>query len=199
MEAVAADALGVEALAGWRSGRRQRVWPRWKAVSKQATCGRSGERASSDADRREIVRLVQRRERDVALEIARARLRRPAPAGRNPGRHARRDGRPRSARAAASRAARRLRCASAAGTSATSLRRVGPRRSAARRRRRRRAAAAATPMPSIWPLISRSRPASPSIANTWNLTLDEPALTTRIVSMALTPPAARALLRRACA
>src|ERR1700716_1342477 len=37
------------------------------------------------------------------------------------------------------------------------------------------------PMPSIWPLIVRLK--SPeSMAKTWNLTLDEPALTTRIVS-----------------
>ena len=35
-------------------------------------------------------------------------------------------------------------------------------------------------------------------ANTWNLTLDEPALTTRIVSMALTPPASARRARRAC-
>src|SRR5689334_8481284 len=39
-------------------------------------------------------------------------------------------------------------------------------------------------MPSIWPLIKRCSRPSPSTEKTWNLTLDDPALTTRIVSMA---------------
>ena len=39
------------------------------AVSKQATCGRSGARSNSRADRREIVRLVQRRERHELLQL----------------------------------------------------------------------------------------------------------------------------------
>ena len=37
-------------------------------MSKQATCGSCGARSSSDADRREVVRLVQRRERHELLE-----------------------------------------------------------------------------------------------------------------------------------
>ena len=43
-----------------------------------------------------------------------------------------------------------------------------------------------------WPLICRCNPAAPSTAKTWNLTLEEPALTTRMVSMAIT----RQLLER---
>ena len=42
VEAVAADALVVERARAGRSSRRARGWPRWKAVSKQATCGTSG-------------------------------------------------------------------------------------------------------------------------------------------------------------
>ena len=41
-------------------------------------------------------------------------------------------------------------------------------------------------MPSIWPLIWRCRSPSPSTEKIWNLTLEEPALTTRIVSIAIT-------------
>src|SRR5438046_3386808 len=41
-------------------------------------------------------------------------------------------------------------------------------------------------MPSRWPLISRCSFPSPSTEKIWNLTLEEPALTTRIVSMAIT-------------
>ena len=43
-------------------------WPRWNAVSKQATWGISGWRARICADRRQIVRLVQRRQRHQLLE-----------------------------------------------------------------------------------------------------------------------------------
>src|SRR3979411_393027 len=42
------------------------------------------------------------------------------------------------------------------------------------------------PLPSIWPLINRRSFPSPSTEKIWNLTLEEPALTTRIVSMAIT-------------
>ena len=39
-------------------------------MSKHATCGSSGLRSRDDADRRQIVRLVQRRERHELLELA---------------------------------------------------------------------------------------------------------------------------------
>ena len=42
-------------------------WPWWKAVSKQATCGNVRCRAAPP-DRRDVVRLVQRRERNERLE-----------------------------------------------------------------------------------------------------------------------------------
>ena len=38
-------------------------------MSKQATWSRSGRDGEERADRREVVRLMQRRERDVALEL----------------------------------------------------------------------------------------------------------------------------------
>src|ERR1043166_9975079 len=37
------------------------------------------------------------------------------------------------------------------------------------------------PMPSIWPLIRRARPPSVATSKIWNLTLEDPALTTRTV------------------
>ena len=42
---------------------------------------------------------------------------------------------------------------------------------------------ARVPIPSIWPLTRRCSAPAPSMPNIWNLTLEEPALTTRIVSM----------------
>ena len=39
------------------------------------------------------------------------------------------------------------------------------------------------PMPLTCPLIRRCRDETPSVPNTWNFTLEEPELTTRIVSM----------------
>ena len=41
---------------------------RWNAVSKQATCGSSG-RVRRSADRRQVVRLVQRRQRHELFEL----------------------------------------------------------------------------------------------------------------------------------
>src|SRR6516162_6112912 len=43
------------------------------------------------------------------------------------------------------------------------------------------------PIPSNWPLMRRCGSPEARWSNIWNLTLDEPALTTRIASMAITP------------
>ena len=66
--------------------------------------------------------------------------------------------------------------------SRTSLRRIGCDRSA-RRHRAARAQRGRVPMPSIWPLSEPAMQRRPSTSKTWNLMLDEPALTTRIASM----------------
>ena len=71
MEAVAAHARVVE-LPGSAKLCATGGFERWNAVSKQATCGRSGARCEQRADRREVVRLVQRRERDELLQPGRA-------------------------------------------------------------------------------------------------------------------------------
>ena len=59
--------------------------------------------AQQRPDRRQIVRLMQRRQRHVALEPRQHLVDRPGPGGRIPGRHARRDGRPREGHACVSR------------------------------------------------------------------------------------------------
>ncbi len=43
--------------------------PRWKPVSKQATCGTPGRRSKTASMARQVVRLVQRRQRDQRSQL----------------------------------------------------------------------------------------------------------------------------------
>ena len=100
VESVAAHALVVIATAAARRCRDTNGWLRWKAVSKQATCGVSGKGANRRLDAGDVVRLVQRRERDELCAASRAPPRRSASARRGRGRRGRRDGRRRRSRSA---------------------------------------------------------------------------------------------------
>ena len=99
VEAVAPHAAPRRAPAAARTSARRAGCVRWNAVSKQATCGSSGSALEQRADRREVVRLVQRRERDAA---SRARRRTAASTRTGVGvlarRRARRGGRPPTSR-----------------------------------------------------------------------------------------------------
>ncbi len=106
MEAIAPNALRVKAF-----GKRKMVGDRAVAAvegSIEAGDLRQVRTARAQlADRRQIVRLMQRRQRRIALQIAPAPDRRSAPDGRSRGRHGRHDVRRQPDRPPASRAARR--------------------------------------------------------------------------------------------
>ena len=155
MEAVAAHALGIEAAPGSHSGPRARRGRDGRRCRSRRPAAAPGMRVEQRADGREIVRLVQRRQRNVAFE---------------PSEHVVVDqDRPVVFRAAVdhampdrdrskllrSRAASRQRSQAQPATSAICIaaRRSG--RSAASRRPPSARSRGRVPMPSIWPLIRR--------------------------------------------
>ena len=155
VEAVAADALVVE---GARQGVAVGVsgWPRWKAVSKQATCGRSGSIAVDDADRRRGCAAGAAAPAAGARQAGEDGGVDAAPGGRSRGRRGRRGGRRRGAR-------RRSRVGEPAASASVGRGQVGELGRRARLRSTSGAPSASvarrrgwTPMPSIWPRTRRS-------------------------------------------
>ena len=183
MKAVTPHAFLVEAF-GQRVIVRQRAVATVKRGVETGDLRQLGTAVKKRPDRSKVVRLMQRRQRDVAFELHRN-LPQSARTGpvevgasvNNP----MSDGEEIDLLSAAQPVPRQL--AMAAGTSgilsalyvwSTSDFLSAP--SAFSRGR--------LPTPSIWPLTRQSSsPPEPPVANTWNFTLDEPALTTRMVSM----------------
>ena len=126
VKAVAADALGIEAAAGWRSGRRRASWPRWNAVSKQATCGSSGRFARAASGSARDCSAGAAAPADVSARGASSTSSSISTGRSYPGRHARRGGRRRRSRrrAASAQPVARQR-AIAAGKIWTALGRIG--------------------------------------------------------------------------
>ena len=105
----------------WRSDRRRRDAPRWNAVSKQATCGRPGNRSASAFSTAIAGGLCSGASGDTASIRASVAASTTHGRGQRPGRHARPDGRSRPAPARS--AVRRAAAARAASASAWSARR----------------------------------------------------------------------------
>ena len=158
VEAVAAHARVASAPAAARRSARPAGCVRWNAVSKHATCGSSGAPLEQRADRREVVRLVQRRERHELLEPGDHVAVEPDRRGVMRSRRGRRDGRPPRAVIAPCVAREQVRSMCAIAPSWPSFAPSLPAllAPAARRRRPSRRSAARCRCPSIWPRTTSS-------------------------------------------
>ena len=180
MKAVALHAAARRDRAGSGTSSATAGWPRWKPVSKQATCGTSGMRSKTRLDRRrgcaadgagpagQRLQLGQDLRRDDRRRRE-ARRRRGRPGGRRRRCAHRRSGE-RSQAASASSAARPSRT-DASSVSSTSF---SPAASLTDNR-------GDVPMPSIWPRASSCQASASGRWNTQNFRLDEPAFRTSSV------------------
>ena len=171
---------------------------RWNAVSKHATCGSAGASATQRTHRRQIVRLVQRRERHQPLERGQRSRRRHAPAWtkrRSAVDDTMADGDEHVV--AGGRIAQEAPAGIATPRRGRALR-VGPgvRRQSSRQARpaRRTAPASSAPRPGR---AARAPSDASLAANSENLRLDEPALRTAIASPIVRVRAPRARRRSA--
>ena len=184
VKAVAANALHIERV-GIAKRSATSGWPRWKAVSKHATCGSCGCRCRI-ADRRQVVRLMQgasgRNARAGRPLVADNRRRAVVGAAVND--PVADDDRQFAADLRAQKPDDLVKAAGTVFTSAASQvssTSNSPSGSFAIR-------CGCVPMPSTCPLKRRlSRSRAPT-SNNWNLMLELPAFTTRMVSAAMAQP-----------